>query len=59
MGVKLDIMKAYGRIKWGFILRILELFGFDKKFVQPISQCLTIVSFRLLVNGSPLVVFKP
>ena len=53
MGRKLDMSKAYDRVEWPFILPVLRLFGFSEVFVQWVSQCISTVSFSVLLNGSP------
>ena len=53
MGLKLDMSKAYDRVEWPFILTVLRLFGFSPMFIQWIEQCLSTISFSILLNGSP------
>lgn len=31
MAVKLDISKAYDRVKWGFFRQVMQKLGFDEK----------------------------
>ena len=59
VGVKVDMMKAYDRVDWRFLLKVLECFGFSKKWCNLINQCITIVKFSVLVNGSPFGFFSP
>ena len=51
--------KAYDKIEWEFIFQILEKFGFDRKFINWIKECITTVSFSVLVNNSPTDQFFP
>ena len=51
-GFKVDMMKAYDHIEWGFLLKILEDFGFSNRWRNMITQCITTVKFSVLVNGS-------
>lgn len=37
--------KAYDRMEWHFILRVLRCFGFSEVWVGWIEQCISIVSF--------------
>ena len=50
---KLDIEKAYDRINWKFLLRVLQKMGFGRKWVKWIEWCITTTSFSILINGSP------
>ena len=45
MGLKLDKQKAYDKVEWSFVLKVLELYGFRKEFLGWIQQCMEIVSF--------------
>lgn len=45
--------QAYDRLEWSFILQILYGFGFSSLWIQLISQCISTVSYSLLLNGSP------
>ena len=47
------MQKAYDKVKWNFILTVLKCFGFGEKFITLMRQCITSVSFTLLLNGSP------
>lgn len=54
MVIKLDMEKPFDRIKWSFLLRILDNLGFHPTFVGWISQCISTPTFSILLNGCPL-----
>ena len=51
VGLKLDFQKGYDRMEWPFLSQDLMCFGFHQKFISLIQQCISIVSFTLLLNG--------
>lgn len=53
MGIKLDIAKAYDSLEWNFIHHTLNAMGFPPKIINSIMQCITSVSFSILINDSP------
>lgn len=57
--VKLDINKAYDRVGWDFLFQVLQAFGFPPYWVNIIRQCVTIVTYQVLVNGDPTRDFSP
>jgi hypothetical protein len=59
MAFKLDISKAYDKVNWSFLLKILGKLGFNEKVIQIIKECTQTVSFSILTNGSPGRHFTP
>lgn len=57
--LKLDMEKAYDRMDWSFILHVQKRFGFCDQWIGWIHQCLSIVSYSVLLNGSAHGLFKP
>ncbi|XP_042974784.1 uncharacterized protein LOC122306423 [Carya illinoinensis] len=53
MSLKLDMSKAYDRVEWMFLEKIMESLGFDKKLISLVMLCVRTVSFSVLVNGNP------
>ena len=53
MAMKLDISKAYDRVEWVFLEKILIKIGFPLTWVALIRECVTTVSYSILVNGEP------
>ena len=51
MALKLDMSKAYDRVKWEFLERLMEKLGFDPKWIAMIITCVQTVSYSVLVNG--------
>ena len=49
--MKLDLKKASDRINWKFLKMVLSKFGFNQSFIGWIMECVTTVSFSILVNG--------
>jgi len=39
MALKIDMEKAYGRLEWGFIEKVLSGFGFPNTWIQWVMQC--------------------
>jgi hypothetical protein len=57
--VKLDMSKAYDRVEWQFLERIMRKLGFADRWVDLIMQCITSVSYQVKVNGVLTDAFKP
>lgn len=59
LALKADMERAYDKMEWEFIRVVLRCFGFHEKWIHLIFQCLSSVSFSILLNGSPFGLFKP
>ncbi|XP_074314076.1 uncharacterized protein LOC141649280 [Silene latifolia] len=59
MAVKLDMAKAYDRVEWHFLERVLRSMGFDGDWVSRVMECVSTVSFSVLINGQPSESFVP
>lgn len=51
MAIKIDLEKAYDRLRWAFIEETLTLAGFPRLLTEQIMTCVTTVSMRVLWNG--------
>ena len=53
MTMKLDMSKAYDRVEWDFLLQLMERMGFQRRWINLISACISTVTYSILVNGEP------
>ena len=51
--MKLDMSKVYDRVEWDFLKKIMERMGFHSKWVGWIFECVSTISFSIMVNGEP------
>jgi len=56
---KLDMAKAYDRVEWDYLRRIILKLGFNETFVSLVMRCATLVSFSIKINGFLSGVFNP
>ena len=59
MLVKLDIAKAYDKLNWQFIRKMLVAFGFSMAWVNWIINLISSAFFSILVNGVPSGIITP
>ena len=59
MVLKLDMSKAYNWVEWVFLQGMMKQMGFDARWIALIMECITTVSYSILINGEPLDIFHP
>ena len=59
MVVKIDLAKAYDRLEWSFIHKVLIAFHFPQSLIELIMSCISTTSMSILFNGGKLTTFKP
>ncbi|KAL5559792.1 hypothetical protein UlMin_036003 [Ulmus minor] len=50
---KLDMSKAYDRVEWRFLSRLLDKMGFPANWNRLIMNCLSTVTYSFIINGTP------
>ncbi|XP_042029874.1 uncharacterized protein LOC121776772 [Salvia splendens] len=58
VAIKIDMAKAYDRVQWPFLLKVLKHMGFPEPWVDLIKRCIGSCWFSILVNGAPAGCFK-
>jgi hypothetical protein len=56
--LNIDLSKSYDRVCWSYIRLILTHLGFEVPFITWLMECISIVSFTLLINGRTSPFFK-
>ena len=59
VGLKLDMAKAYDRIRSGFIEKVIKSKGFPEYRVCLIIKCVPIISFSMLLMASSVKSSRP
>ncbi|XP_010463260.1 PREDICTED: uncharacterized protein LOC104743929 [Camelina sativa] len=49
--LKIDLMKAFDSVHWGFLINTLTAMGFPARFISLIDQCISTTSFSACING--------
>jgi hypothetical protein len=56
---KLDLSKAYDRVDWDFLNKVLLKLGFQSSWVQRVMSCVTSVHYTICFNGAMSAPFFP
>jgi len=56
--IKLDMTKAYDRLSWLFLTKVLRKMGFDERFISLIFGIISNNWYSVLINGQPYGFFK-
>ncbi|KAK3189462.1 hypothetical protein Dsin_029023 [Dipteronia sinensis] len=51
LALKVDLIKAFDMVDWGFLLETLAAFHFPLKVIMWIKACLTTPKFSISING--------
>lgn len=58
VAIKLDMAKAYDRVQWSFLIKVLRRMGFPATWISLIERCINSCWFSILINGTPAGFFK-
>ena len=53
MAFKLDMGKAYDRVEWACLEKIMEKLGFTEKWRNLVMRCVSSVIYSIRINGKP------
>ena len=59
MTIKVDLEKAYDRMEWCFIHKVLHAYHFPQSLIRVIMSCVTSTKVSILFNGGKLEAFNP
>jgi ribonuclease HI len=49
--LKIDMMKAYDRVEWGYLHNCLNKLGFSPEWISTVMKCVTNVRYAVRING--------
>uniref|UniRef100_A0A803QIS8 Reverse transcriptase domain-containing protein n=1 Tax=Cannabis sativa TaxID=3483 RepID=A0A803QIS8_CANSA len=59
MAVKLDMAKAFDRVEWTFLHKMMQKFQFPSRFIKLVMACITTATFKFNINGQAMGLVTP
>ena len=59
IALKLDMSKAYDRVEWNYLQKLMEKMGFCSRWISLIMECFRTISYSILVNDDPKGLINP
>lgn len=59
MILNLDLNKAYDRVNWKFVKKVLKVVGLPILWIHLIMECITSVTYLVIINGEPVAQINP
>lgn len=59
MAIKLDMSKTYDRVEWHFLEQAMLKISFSTNWVSIVMNCISTISFSIMINGQAKGFFKP
>ncbi|XP_059281002.1 secreted RxLR effector protein 78-like [Lycium ferocissimum] len=56
--IKIDLQEAYDSIEWVYLKQVMEELGFPTKYTTWVLECVSTVSYSIIINGEPTLPFE-
>jgi hypothetical protein len=57
--LKIDMMKAYDRVEWVYLRRVLQKLGFHESWISSVMRCVSSVQYAIRIDGELAETFYP
>ncbi|CAM8982614.1 unnamed protein product [Rhodiola kirilowii] len=59
LSLKLDLSKAYDRVEWKFLEKLMQKMGFAEEWIKKVMLCISTVTYKIRINENITEIVRP